>query len=217
MSTRSFCILALLALAAAGLPATGEAQVAGTVIEEARADVVPVRSADDMRRDREDAAVGEQVANDSADQLRVEVSRARARLDIHRSELETIKKRLELAKKEKRESDRLELESARKGKETELRLLERMRAMQEARQRLAEAQRDAARARKRAVESEQTLEARRADQANDVEVQRTAKRVLELRRDAATQLSEMAARERDLAQRQLEVLEAQAAVLATGR
>ena len=219
MSTRSFRILALLVLAAAGLPATGEAQAVGTVtvIEEARADVVPVRSADDMRRDREAAAVAEQVAGDSADQLRVEVSRARARIEIHRSELETIKKRLELAKKEKRESDRLDLENARKAKEVELRLLERVRAMQEARHRLAEAQRDAARARKRAVESEQTLEARRADQANDEEVQRTAKRVLELRRDAATQLSETAARERDLAQRQLEVLEAQAAVLATVR
>ena len=217
MSTRSLPVLTTMVLAAATLGPPLNAQASALVIEEARAYVVPVRSADAMRRDREEAAVAEQVANDSAGLLRVEVSRARARIDIHKSELETIKKRLELAKKEKRESDRLDLDNARKAKETDLRLLERVRSMQEARQRLAEAQRDAARAAKRAVESEQTLEARRAEQSTDEEVRRTTRRVLELQRDAASQKGEMAARARDLAQRQLEVLDAQAAVLGSAR
>ena len=71
------------------------------------------------------------MAADSASQLRTEVSRARARIQIHRSELETIKRRLELARKDKRETERVELDGARRQKEAEIRMLERVHALSE--------------------------------------------------------------------------------------
>lgn len=222
MSTRFRSLRVVLALAASGAPAL-HAQVTPAPIEDASTDVVPVRAVEGMSRDREQAAVDEQVARDSADGLRAEVSRAKARIDIHKSELETVRKRLELAKKEKRESDRLDLEAVRKAGEADLRLLERLRELQDSRLSLMSARGDAARAWKRAVEAEQALAARRAAAARpemavspapipDPEARRAARRVLELQRDAAIQRRDVADREREVAQRQLDVLDAQTAI-----
>lgn len=222
MSTRFRSLRVVFALAALGAPGL-HAQAASAPIEDASADVVPARALEAMSRDREQAAVDEQVARDSADGLRSEVSRAKARIDIHKSELETLRKRIELAKKEKRESDRLDLETARKAREADLRLLERLRELQDSRLALMSARGDAARAWKRAVEAEQALGARRAAAARpemavspapvpDPETRRAARRVLELQRDAAMQRRDVAERERGVAQRQLDVLDAQAAI-----
>ena len=205
------------------------AQATWPPLPETTAAIVEARSQEVLRREREEAAVTEQVAADSASQLRGEVSRARARIQIHRSELETIKRRLDLAKKEKRETDRAELDVARRQKEAEIRMLDRTYSLREAQFRVAEARRDAARSWRRAVEAEQTLEARSVTRAVDragtdtlgaavdPEVRRTARRLLELRRDALAARRDLAERERVMSQRAIDVLDAQAAVLAVKR
>lgn len=220
--------LLLALLVAAALPAAS-AQATWDPLPETGAALVEARGQDVLRREREEAAVTEQVAADSASQLRTEVSRARARIQIHRSELETIKRRLELARKDKRETERVELDGARRQKEAEIRMLERVHALREAQFRVAEGRRDAARSWRRAVEAEQTLEARSvtraaepgaaaaAGLAADPEVRRSARRLLELRRDALADRRDLAERERVMSQRAIDALDAQAAVLAVKR
>jgi hypothetical protein len=221
----------LLALLAFPLTARGlTAQATWPPLPETTTAIVEARSQETLRREREEAAMTEQVASDSAALLRTEVSRAKARIQIHRSELETIKRRLDLAKKEKREAERVELDGARKQKEAEIRLLDRMQALREAQFRVAEGRRDAARSWRRAVEAEQTLEARSAARpdrtavsdsalvfAADPEVRRSARRMLELRRDAFADRRNLGDRERLLSERALEALDAQTAVLAVKR
>lgn len=221
--------LLVVLLVPAAAPAAS-AQATWPPLPETMASVVEARSQEVLRREREEAAVTEQVAADSASQLRGEVSRARARIQIHRSELETIKRRLELAKKEKREAERTELDGARRQKEAEIRMLDRTHALREAQFRAAEGRRDAARSWRRAVEAEQTLEARSVTRAADraagtdtlgvamdPEVRRSARRLLELRRDALGDRRELAERERVMSQRAIDVIDAQAAVLAVKR
>jgi hypothetical protein len=227
MSSRFSCVVPLLALAGFGVSTTpASAQMAP--LPESRLEIARPRGQEVLRREREESAVVERVAADSAGSLRVEVSRARARIDIHKSELETIKRRLDLAKRDKQETERTELEAARKLKEAELRLLERMHSLREAQFRVAEGRRDAARAWRRAVEAEQTLEARSATRlvpagdslpaaAADPEVRRSARRMVELRRDAFAARRDLAERERLFEQRQLDALDAQTAVLAPRR
>ena len=231
MSPRTRRLPLLLALLALPLSASGlAAQATWPPLPETTAAIAEARSQETLRREREEAAMMEQVASDSAALLRTEVSRAKARIQIHRSELETIKRRLDLAKKEKREAERVELDGARKQKEAEIRMLDRMQGWREAQFRVAEGRRDAARSWRRAVEAEQTLEARSAARPDravagdsalvstaDPEVRRSARRMLELRRDALADRRDLAERERLLSQRALEALDAQSAVLAVKR
>ena len=229
MSPRTRQVPLLLALLASGAAPAVSAQATWPPLPETTASLVEARGQDVLRREREEAAVTEQVAADSASQLRSEVSRARARIQIHRSELETIKRRLDLAKKEKRETDRAELDGARRQKEAEIRMLDRIHLLREAQFRVAEQRRDAARSWRRAVEAEQTLEARSATRtadragtdtlglANDPEVRRSARRLLELRRDALSDRRDLAERERVMSQRAIEALDAQSAVLTVKR
>jgi hypothetical protein len=229
MSPRFRQVPLLLALLVPSAAPAVAAQATWPPLPETTAAVVEARSQDVLRREREEAAVTEQVAADSASQLRSEVSRARARIQIHRSELETLKRRLELAKREKRETDRAELDGARRQKEAEIRMLDRIHLLREAQFRVAEQRRDAARSWRRAVEAEQTLEARSATRAagrtgidtlslaDDPEVRRSARRLLELRRDALGDRRDLAERERVMSQRALEALDAQSAVMAVKR
>jgi hypothetical protein len=229
MSPRIRQVPLLLALLIAGAAPAVSAQATWPPLPETTASLVEPRSQDVLRREREEAAVTEQVAADSASQLRSEVSRARARIQIHRSELETLKRRLELAKRKKGAPARAELDGARRQKEAEIRMLDRIQLLREAQFRVAEQRRDAARSWRRAVEAEQTLEARSATRAagragtdtlslaDDPEVRRSARRLLELRRDALGDRRDLAERERVMSQRALEALDAQAAVLAVKR
>lgn len=230
MSPRTRRVSLLLALLIPAAAPALRAQATWPPLPETSADIVEPRAQEVLRREREEAAVLEQVASDSASQLRNEVSRARARIEIHRSELETIKRRLELAKKEKREAERVELDGARRQKEAEIRLLDRMHGLREAQFRVAEGRRDAARSWRRAVEAEQTLEARSATRTADrpptydslavvvdPEVRRSARRLLELRRDALGDRRDLAERERVMNQRALDAVDAQTAVLAVKR
>ena len=107
-------------------------------------------------------------------------------------------------------------------------MLDRIHLLREAQVRVAEQRRDAARSWRRAVEAEQTLEARSATRtadrgsdtlsvADDPEVRRSARRLLELRRDALGDRRDLAERERVMSQRALEALDAQCAVMAVKR
>ena len=216
--------LLLALLVPAAVPAAS-AQATWAPLPETTAGLAPARDMAVLRREREEAALVEQVAADSAQLLRTEVSRARSRIQIHRSELETIKRRLELAKKDKRETDRAELDGARRQKEAEIRLLDRVHLLREAQFRVAEGRRDAAKSWRRAVEAEQALEARSAARAgiadsavaDDPEVRRSSRRMLELRRDAAGDRRDLAERERVLSHRAIEAIDAQTAVLQVKR
>jgi hypothetical protein len=227
MPSRFHRVPLLFALLVPAAAPAASAQATWAPLPETTAGLAPARDMAVLRREREEAALTEQVAADSAQLLRTEVSRARSRIQIHRSELETIKRRVELAKKDKRETERAELDGARRQKEAEIRLLDRVHLLRESQFRVAEGRRDAAKSWRRAVEAEQALEARSAPRAgiadsvgagaDDPELRRSARRMLELRRDAAADRRDLAERERILSQRAIEAIDAQTAVLQVKR
>ena len=151
-------------------------------------------------------------------------NRAEARIDIRKSQLETAKRGLDLARKEKREGDRLELERQRGALEVRLRMQEREREVADAALKLAEARREEARALRRVAEQSQRLldekekwrtqvleDSTRAGRESENVVRQT-RRVLEARKDAADRQKTVAERRKDLADRQIQLLEAQQAV-----
>ena len=149
-------------------------------------------------------------------------------IEIRRLEFKTLEKHLDLAKQEKRESDRKSLEDARKPQELALRMLERWKEVHSVTIRTAELTRDAARESRTAAEAELRLLDLRGTAAGSTEADsavrayqsgqqeenliRQTRVVLEARRSEADLRRQLAERQRDLAEKQLALIEAQLAV-----
>jgi hypothetical protein len=222
------CLLtALFALAA---PAAVAAQAAAPPTVDSLAMVVVLSLPDDLRRRAGQSAADEQAARQLVDQARQEERRLEALIGIQKSEIQTVDKRMDLAKKEKRDADRKTLEGEKKALELRLRMMERWRDVHIATVRASELAREAARKFREAAEAElQLLDLRAAtgsaaptDSAVRVfetgqqqeNLIRQTRRVLESRRDEAETRRQLADRQRDLAEKQLQLLEAQLAVRA---
>ncbi|HET7602493.1 MAG TPA: hypothetical protein VFK36_05705, partial [Gemmatimonadales bacterium] len=115
----------ILALACASAPLTAQAPPTSKALEP----VITVGSSDELRQNEDAARDAEADAARAVDEARANKSQSEARLDIAKSQLETIKKSLDLARKEKREGDRLELERQKGAQEVRIKLLERSRAV----------------------------------------------------------------------------------------
>ena len=210
-------------------PAALFAQSAGQSPVDSIAGLGLPRSADELRRTIDQAGNDEAAARVAHDQARALKERTDYLIDIRKTELKAIEKRLDLAKKDKRSEDQKALEPQRKGLELSLRVLERWREVHEAAANAADAEREAARASREAAEVEQKFSdmrsARRPVVADSV-VPATpvddalvgqARKVVEARRALADGRHQWWERLRDLADRQKELLDAQKAVRDFGK
>lgn len=184
--------------------------------------VITVGSADELRQEADRAADDERVAARAVDEARTNQSQAESRIGIAKSQLETIKKSLDLAKKEKREGDRLELERQKGAQEVRIKLLESAREVRKDEISVQEATRDVARAELKVVDAEGALvQSRSALAAADSlapiarmrdDVWSATKTAIARRKDLAGSRKQLADREQSLADKQLKLLDAQRAV-----
>ena len=214
---QSALLIAALVLVPGAVSAQGR-----TVLVDSLARALPVSAADSLRR-----AVGQSDMDGEAARLSIDLARESARrtqthYDVQRLEIESLDKRIDLAKKEKREDDRKKLEADKDELERRLRVLDRWREVHEATIRAGEARRDAASERKKLIEAELTLlELRerwavpdslrligRLNPSEDALLRQT-RRVLEARRSEADKRHQAGERERELAEKQAALVEAQ--------
>jgi hypothetical protein len=212
-----------LVLATAPLTAQGAIP---TPTDRALEPVITVGSADELRQDEDAARDEETDAARAIDEARTNKSQAEARIEIAKSQLATMKKSLDLAKKEKREGDRLELERQRGAQEVRLKLLVSSREVRNDEISVQEARRDVARAAQKVVAAERDLVARRATLASadslaplsrlGDDVRQATRTAILRRKDVAAARKTLADRERSLADKQLKLLDAQRAVRSLG-
>ena len=213
-----------------GLFAASPVSAQAVTARDSVARVITLSSAEDLRRIVGQTAADDQAARQLIDRARQEERRVQALVEIQKGEINTLNKRLDLAKKEKRENDRKALEQERKLLELRLRMLERWKDVHEVTIRTGEWGRQLAQEQRRAAEAElQLIEIReRADRAAsadsavrvfemgrvDEDMIQQTRRVLEARRTEGEARRQLAERQRELAEKQLELLEAQLAVRA---
>lgn len=136
--------------------------------------------------------------------------RWKAQVEIQKAREETLKRKIDLAKKEKREGDKRDLEAEKKREEKVRAYYDSMRQAMEAAAEFHKASFEYAQARVSAAELEQRLgerwgaggyEARIAGDARNME-----KRLLESVKERSEKLSDLASREKSLADKRLDVL-----------
>lgn len=214
-----------LPLVLATAPLTAQSAIP-TPTDRALEPVITVGSADELRQDEDAARDEETDAARAIDEARTNKSQAEARIEIAKSQLATMKKSLDLAKKEKREGDRLELERQRGAQEVRLKLLVSSREVRNDEISVQEARRDVARAAQKVVAAERDLVARRATLASadslaplsrlGDDVRQATRTAILRRKDVAAARKTLADRERSLADKQLKLLDAQRAVRSLG-
>jgi hypothetical protein len=213
-----------------GLLAAGPVSAQSVTARDSVARVITLSPADEPRRIVGQTAADDQAARQLMDRARQEERRVQALVEMQKVEISTLNKRMDLASKEKRESDRKALEQERKLLELRLRMLERWKDVHEASIRTAEWGRQLAQEQRKAAEAELQLSEirQRADRAAsadsavrmfemgrvDEDMIQQTRRVLEARRAEADARRQLAERQRELAEKQLELLEAQLAVRA---
>ena len=213
-----------------GLLVAGPVSAQAVTARDSVARVIILSPAEELRRIVGQTAADDQAARQLMDRARQEERRVQALVDIQKGEISTLNKRVDLAKKEKRENDRKALEQERKLLELRLRMLERWKDVHAVAVRTGEWGRQLAQEQRRAAEAElQLLEVReRADRAAsadsavrvfevgraDEDMIQQTRRVLEARRAEGEARRQLAERQRELAEKQLELLEAQLAVRA---
>jgi hypothetical protein len=213
--------LLLLAAAAVGGPGVLDAQ-GRTVLADSLVRTVALSAADSLRRAIAVSDMEGEAARLTIDLGREAARRTQTHYDVQRLEIESLDKRIELAKKEKREDDRKKLEADKDELERRLRVLDRWREVHQATIRAGEARRDAASERKKLIEAELTLvelrerwavpdSLRLAGRLNPSEdaLLRQTRRVLEARRNEADKRHQAGERDRELAEKQAALVEAQ--------
>jgi hypothetical protein len=149
---------------------------------------------------------------------------ARGRIEAKKIEMVRIKERISLAKKEKREADRLGLEAERKAAEREKGLFERREELRQAEIEFETSRAELAGLTQKALQLELQLAARRAGRLRtpiggaggaslDRVIGELEKQTLEAQRTQALYSTEVAAREIKVTDRRLELLEAQQKIL----
>lgn len=216
-------VLAMLTFGSAA-PATAQAMAAVTPSAYQPYQIVPDFPPDQIRRALDQAQADEQAARQAVDSADARERRASARRDIVKSEIETLKKRADLANKEKRAGDKLDLDRQRGAAEVLLKATERLIAVNAAEEDVAKKQVDVARAEQNARRSELDLTDRRTRRATfssadsaalrslDQDIGSLTRQVIQRWRDLADQRGQLADRQKTLASRQLDLYSAQEAV-----
>ena len=211
----------LLILAAVAAPA-GLVSQGRTALVDSLARAVTLGLPDSLRRGISQTDMDGEAARLAIDLAREAGRRAQTLYDVQRLEIEALNKRIDLAKKEKREEDRKKMEGEKDELERRLKVLERWREVHEAAIRAGEARRDAASERKKLFEAELDLAGLRerwpvadslrlAGRLNPPEdaLLRQTRKVLEARRNEADRRHQAGERERELAEKQAALVEAQ--------
>ncbi|HSE50982.1 MAG TPA: hypothetical protein VLB00_02275 [Gemmatimonadales bacterium] len=216
-----------------GLFAAGPVSAQAVTARDSVARVITLSSPEELRRLAGQTAADDQAARQLMDRARQEERRVQALVEMQKVEISTVNKRMDLANKEKRESDRKAMEQERKLLELRLRMLERWKDVQEVTVQVAERSRELAQQHRKAIDAElQLLEVReRADRPDrsaladsavrafemgrvDEDMIQQLRRVLEARRAESEARRQLAERQRDLAEKLLALLEAQLALRA---
>src|SRR5262245_17610253 len=216
---RLFAVLVLLS----GAPGASFGQSAAPNPVDSIAGLLP-RSGDELRKIIDRAGSDETAARIASDQARALKQRTESLIDIQKTDIKAIEKRLDLAKKEKRTEDQKALESQRKGLDLRLDVLERWRDVHDAEASAADAERDAARRSREAAEAEQTLSDMRSSRLRtvmdtavrsapmDEALLNQVRKALDARRAEADSRHQWWEKLRDVVDRQKDLLEAQKAL-----
>ena len=150
-STIRMLALALMALVAGASPLAtrpAHAYAIPGVLADAAPDsllvLIPPRAAEAIQQDLADSEAVESAANANMVSAQGRLGEARVHVDVRKSEIESIKAKVKLAKEQKNETEQANLERQVKAKELQLKVLEARREMRDAEVSLADARRKAA-------------------------------------------------------------------------
>ncbi len=226
MTIRSFGVLVLaltLPLPAASVRAQGiDSTYVGFTAVSLPADGVIRSGAGAARAD-------EQAAGREIDRVTDSRVRLDARLNVQKADIDAIRSRADLAKKEKRDADRADLDFQRRRAEADRRTLEEIRSLFDDQIAEMSAKREWAKARGRTADAELALLRKRQERASratadsttlgrlDNDVRELESRVLDARKDEAAKQADWASRYRDTVSQEMSVWRAQQAARAVVR
>jgi hypothetical protein len=231
--TRSSVLLALLVLATPGLLAaqrTTPAQRAASTPKAASKGfdsfilLVPPRDTITIKKNLRAAIEAEKSAEIRRDQTETMRLGAIARIEAKKVEISRLKERINVAKNENRDADRLGLEAERKAAEREIELLKRRADLREAETEFEVQQAELARLTAKALQLELQLAIRRVGRlrapvggaggaSQDRVIAELEKQTLEAQRAQAAASTQLAEQEISVIDRRLELLDAQERVL----
>ena len=176
-----------------------------------------------LRSGIESARSDEQDAIRELDRLKDARTRLEARINVQKADIDALKSRSDLAKRDGRATDRAELELRRRRAEADRKTLEEIKALFDAQVGEMTAKRDWARARAKTYDAELALGRKRDERADrasadstalgrlDKEIQDLEGKVLDARKDAAARQADWASRYRDTVEQEISVYRAQQA------
>lgn len=186
--------------------------------------LVPLRTSDAVSDDLRSARTLEQAGERESRTAKSAYDRMQGEITIAKRDVDAVKARSDLAKKEKREADRAGFERDKNQLELQVKLLERTRNLHEAERRLGQAKRDFARARILELEAEQRMMAsyERLTELGFSPAQETdhitlVRRLLDLQKTRVQRAQNVASREESAIERRVDVIEAQSEWLAGSR
>jgi hypothetical protein len=186
--------------------------------------LVPPRDSGTIRKQIRMAAAAEAAAEKAREQTETMRLGATSKIEFKKVEIVRIKERINLAKRENREADRLGLDAERKAAEREIELLKRREELRQAEIDLEIVRADLAALTRKALELELQLSIRRAGRSRtpvggaggaslDRVIGELEKQTLEAQRAQAASSFDVADRETRVIDRRLELLDAQQRVL----
>jgi hypothetical protein len=187
--------------------------------------LVPPRDTATIKKQIKSAAAAEATAEKAREQTETMRLGATSKIEFKKVEIVRIKERINLARKENREADRLGLEAERKAAEREIELLRRREELRQAEIDLEIVRADLAALTRQALELELQLAVRRAGRSRtpvggaggaslDRVIGELEKQTLEAQRAQAASNIDVADREIRVIDRRLQLLDAQQKVLA---
>lgn len=183
--------------------------------------VVALRPEDALRSGAEAARADEQDAARELDRLKDARTRLDARLSVQKADIDAIKSRSDLARKDGRDTDRADLELRRRRAEADRKTLEEIKSLFNDQIDEMGAKRDWARARGKTIDAELALGRKRQERAErptadstalgrlDSDIQELEGKVLDARKDEAARQADWASRFRDTVAQEMTVYRAQ--------
>jgi hypothetical protein len=177
--------------------------------EVVRAPLIPARSPDEIRADIERAKEDARRAESAKVTAEAAVKQADNWVRIQKAEVDLIKKKMDAAKKDKRETDRITLEGERKKAELLMDFLNRRKNLSSAELDLAKAEKELAEAKQKAYEQEREFAVRREarDKAGDAEFVQASVTAADTQEKAIRALKAMADSNKEVADREKKVFD----------
>jgi hypothetical protein len=187
---------------------------------------VELRPEASVRSGAESARADEQDAARELDRLKDARTRLEARINVQKADIDALKSRSDLAKRDGRDADRTDLELRRRRADADRKTLEEIRSLFDDQISEMSAKRDWARARGKTYDAELALGRKRQERTERATADSTALgrldgdirdlegKVLDARKDEAARQADWASRYRDTVEQEISVYRAQAAARA---